>query len=209
MSYNARVKALQTRVRRPIAEIPKPNDPNNPLILSPYTVNSSQGWEVASTQADCIGIPPHLNRKYRVRTNTIVKESPDANLRKDTRGLITYQTQTFGIGSMFRHKTACFGGYGMGGFCEIPNNHFLDTPEVILPNKCLLNCKLNQEIFSISTKNFYRINGNYKIITNNKSSINNVYYSFQKFKIGINRCCAKFYSGLFYIRFNWIIGNSS
>jgi hypothetical protein len=153
MSYNARVRARQNRVSAPLLDI------NN--NESQYNVNQKQGWEVGTTQADTIGIPPHLVRKYRVRTNTIVKDSPESLLRKDTRGLLTFQTQSFGVGTMFRNGKPCFGGFGMAGKCEIPQNRFILSPEVIMPNFCCLpnlnwqSIIDNPKLFADAEKNFF------------------------------------------------------
>ena len=155
MSYNARVRARQNRVSAPLLDI------NN--NESQYNVNQKQGWEVGTTQADTIGIPPHLVRKYRVRTNTIVKDSPESLLRKDTRGLLTFQTQSFGVGTMFRNGKPCFGGFGMAGKCEIPENRFILSPEVIMPNFCCLpnlnwqSIIDNPKLFAEAEKKFFNI----------------------------------------------------
>lgn len=198
MSYNARVKSKQSRVYRPIAQIPQYSTPSN-INFSPFQINRSQGWEVASSQANAIGIPSGLNRKIRIGTNTIIKDSPDSRVRKDSRGLVTYQTQKFGVGSMFRHGKACFGGFGMEGECKIPDNKFLPTPDVIMPNCQLLcnNCPGGYPaIFNINLQNDLQFNGTYYLINFNQSNINNIYYSPQ----------SQYY--IYFYQNKWIISDS-
>lgn len=198
MSYNARVKTKQSRVNRPIAQIPQYSTPSN-INFSPFQVNRSQGWEVGSSQANAIGIPSGLNRKIRIGTNTIIQDSPDSRVRKDSRGLVTYQTQKFGVGSMFRHGKACFGGFGMEGECKIPDNKFLPTPNVIMPNCQLLcnNCPGGYSaIFNINLKNDLQFNGTYYLTNFNQSDINKIYYSPQ----------SQYY--IYFYQNKWIISDS-
>lgn len=95
MSYNARLRATQKRVWAARLD----NDPRA-QDAQHKKGEKIQGWEVGSSQASTIGIPYHLVRKVRERTNTKVLETLPHGypILADTRCLIVTRNTLSGVG---------------------------------------------------------------------------------------------------------------